>query len=366
MRILFATDHIHHPQGGGGAERNTHELCLALQALGHAPAVMASLSPNNTWLSWGNRLRKKIVPRHQFPCDRICGYPSYRGWAENGASEVAARFRPDVVVVQSIRPHALLRQFRDFPRTAYFHEVAQIDHLKGLDVPVLANSPFTARRLKEHCGLDSEVIPPLIEPSFYRTETTRRRVLFVNTVPRKGLEIAFALAESRPDIPFDFVLSWILNKEQISALKARAAKAGNIELHPPRKDMRPLYARARILLAPSQWEETWGRVATEAHSCGIPVLASSQGGLPDSVGPGGIMLPAGDPIEQWQGALSRLWDDEESYRALCAAARDYSRRPEIQPHNIAEKFIRVLHGFVASSRPIQDRRPGVVAATARH
>ena len=28
-RVLFASPWVHFPQGGGGAERNTHELCLA-------------------------------------------------------------------------------------------------------------------------------------------------------------------------------------------------------------------------------------------------------------------------------------------------------------------------------------------------
>ena len=54
-------------------------------------------------------------------------------------------------------------------------------------------------------------------------------------------------------------------------------------------DMRSVYRDTKVLLVPSQWLETWGRVATEAQFSGIPVLASRSGALPEAVGPGGIL-----------------------------------------------------------------------------
>jgi glycosyltransferase involved in cell wall biosynthesis len=281
MKILFATDHIHFPQGGGGAERNTHELCLALRQRGVEPGVMSSLSANQSWLSWSNRLRRTLPPRHRYPRDTQCGYPVYRGWASSGASEVVKRFRPSVVVVQSTHPDNLLRQFGEqgVPLAAYFHEVVEIDHLASLagrNIRIIANSPFTAARLRARCGLEPVVVLPLIDPAHYVTATRPERVLFINTVPRKGLDIAFALAEARPDISFDFVRSWILDDRQVAELDCRAAAAGNITIHPPLRDMRPLYARAKLVLAPSQWEETWGRVATEAHICSCATLSAAM------------------------------------------------------------------------------------------
>jgi glycosyltransferase involved in cell wall biosynthesis len=87
----------------------------------------------------------------------------------------------------------------------------------------------------------------------------------------------------------------------------RSELPANVTLHPPTRDMRPLYARARLLLAPSQWEEAWGRVATEAQVSGIPVLASNRGGLPEAVGNGGILLPADAPGNEWaRGTWSTL------------------------------------------------------------
>jgi glycosyltransferase involved in cell wall biosynthesis len=363
VRVLFATDHIHVPQGGGGGERNTHELCLALRNRAVTPAVMCSLSPKRSWLSWSNRLRRVVPPRHRFPRDNGCGYPVYRGWSKDGAHEVVARFRPDVVVVQSTHPAALLMAFAScrVSTAAYFHEVAEIDHLTPLahlPITILANSPFTAQRLQNRCGLSAAVILPLIDPAQYVTTMRPERVLFVNTVPRKGVEIAFALAKARPDIRFDFVQSWILNADQVRQLRRRAGELGNIDLHPPVQDMRPLYARARLVLAPSQWEEAWGRIATEAHVNAIPVLGSDRGGLPQAIGPGGIIVPADAPFGDWADALSRLWDDAGAYAAASNAARAYSKRPDIQPDTITAKLCAALTKLASRSPVVADYQTG--------
>ncbi len=353
LRILFATDHIHFPQGGGGGERNTHELSVVLGDQGSHPAVLSGLKADRSWLSWSNRLRRALPPRQEFPRDTICGYPVFRGWNMDRAGDVVRRFRPDVVVVQSTRPDPLLHALAPsgIPLVAYFHEVEDVDHLRSLagrGIAILANSDFTAARLRDRCGLECDVVLPLVDPRYYATTIRPERVLFVNTVPRKGLEIAFSLAERRPDIPFDFVLSWILKPDRIAELEARARKSGNIRLHRPTDDMRSLYATTRLLLAPSQWEEAWGRVATEAHINGIPVLGSSRGGLPQAIGPGGLTVPAEAPIEDWLVALSRLWDDPPTYAAFAHAARGYSRRPEIQPAAIAARLLAILDAAIAS------------------
>jgi glycosyltransferase involved in cell wall biosynthesis len=347
-RVLFATTHVHFPQGGGGGERNAHELCLALQARGVESGVWCGVSARWSWLSHTSRL-KRVLLRQRFPRDSGCGYPVFRGWdwSEDGAAEVIARFRPDLSIVQMPHPEPLVRALRrcGIPVAVYVHEVESIDDLGPLGregVPFLANSHFTAERLREQCGIEAHVIRPLVDPAVYVTSTRRQRALFINTVPRKGLEIVLRLAHSRPDIPFDLVWNWILKGERLDALMARAAAASNITLHPPTRDMRPLYSQARIVLVPSQWEETWGRVASEAHVNGIPVLASDRGGLPESVGPGGILVPAEAPHAEWLAALAQLWDEPEAYSRYSAAAATYALRPEIRPAVIVDEFCRLL------------------------
>src|SRR3546814_2686176 len=88
-------------------------------------------------------------------------------------------------------------------------------------------------------------------------------------------------------IPFCFVEGWPMNREEKAALDARVAAHPNLRLQARTHDMREVYRRTHTLLVPSQWEEAWGRVVTEAQFSGIPALASDRSGLPEAVGPGG-------------------------------------------------------------------------------
>ena len=353
MRILLAAKHPHFPQGGGGLERNTHELCRDLVKRGLSPAVICDLRAEQSLLVWRNRLSRQLKPSIRFPVDRRLGYPVFRGWNdEDGAAEVAARFRPDAIVAQSAEPVPLLKSYEgvDIPKLAYFHETLRVYDAGTLastgNIGLIANSRFTAEGMAAHAGFVPAIVRPLVDRALYEVTTRPRNVLFINTVPRKGLEIAFRLAESRPDVPFDFIKSWILKPHEIDRMEQRARAAGNITLHPPTNDMRPHYARARLVLAPSQWEEAWGRIATEAHINGIPVLASDQGGLREAVGPGGLLVPLGAPLQEWRTAFSHLWDDPGTHARVSQTALAYSRRPEIQPENIIDTFVEAVRSHV--------------------
>jgi glycosyltransferase involved in cell wall biosynthesis len=346
MKILFATDHIHHPQGAGGAERSTHELCLALQERGHIAAVLSSMRPDGSFLSWKNRILRKLQNK-EFPKDTTCGYPTFRGWNMDKIGEVVNAFTPDIVVVQSTTPGKIIDLLKKHktPVVAYIREVERLDGLEQelKNIPIIANSPFTAQRIQEHCGLHATPILPLVERACYETQCHPQNALFVNTVPRKGLEIAFAIAKARPDIHFDFVRAWILDHSATALLHERADKCGNVCIHEPTKDMRPLYAQARLVLAPSLWEEAWGRIATEAHFNAIPVLGSDRGGLPQAIGPGGIIVPAQAPVDEWIQAFNHMWDNPSIYTSLSQAAKKYALRQEITPDYILGQLENVLN-----------------------
>ncbi len=64
----------------------------------------------------------------------------------------------------------------------------------------------------------------------------------------------------------------------------------NVIVTPPQADMRPVYGRARVLLAPSLWWESGARVIAEAMLNGIPAFVTAHGGSPEMAGEGGITL----------------------------------------------------------------------------
>jgi glycosyltransferase involved in cell wall biosynthesis len=132
-------------------------------------------------------------------------------------------------------------------------------------------------------------------------------------------------------------------------LKRRIAQLRNVQLLERSSDMRSVYAATRVLLVPSRpGHETWGRVASEAHFSGIPVLASDVGGLPEAVGPGGTIMPIDASPRAWAVALKRLWTDPEYYEAKSAAALAYSGRSAInldrQLHLLRDILVRASSG----------------------
>jgi glycosyltransferase involved in cell wall biosynthesis len=80
-----------------------------------------------------------------------------------------------------------------------------------------------------------------------------------------------------------------------------------------------LYARAAIAVVPSEYEG-FGLPAGEAMACGVPVVATDGGALPEVVGDAGLIVPAKDPVAL-ADAIRRLLRDPALQRKLALAGR---------------------------------------------
>lgn len=118
--------------------------------------------------------------------------------------------------------------------------------------------------------------------------------LLVNPIASKGRDFAISLATSLPGESFLFVKNW--NKSDIPQNLPT-----NVSLMEHQLDMAPVYANAKGVLMPSSREETFGRVTMEAMLCGLPVIASNLGALPEVVGTGGLSLPL--DLSAWAAAM---------------------------------------------------------------
>jgi glycosyltransferase involved in cell wall biosynthesis len=347
MRILFATGHGYLPQRVGGSESSTNELILALQEAGHDCAVLAQLQGNG-WLGLRNRVLMKLTGRPLL-ADRRPGYPVYRAWYPHLQAALAvARELPDVVLVQSGESLRMAKAFQEtgLPTVVYlrdveFHELGG-DPAELPGVTYLANSHFVAERFRAAFGPTPEVIRPLFQAERYATPRAPKYVTFVNPHPVKGVDLAFEIAALCPEIPFCFVEGWPMSREEKAALEARVAAQPNVHLEPRTHDMREIYQATHTLLVPSQWEEAWGRVVTEAQFSGIPVVASNRGGLPEAVGPGGRVLAHDAPAAVWAAALREYWRNRSVYAEASVAALEYSRRPEIDRRRQVRELCAVL------------------------
>jgi glycosyltransferase involved in cell wall biosynthesis len=74
---------------------------------------------------------------------------------------------------------------------------------------------------------------------------------------------------------------------------------------------------------PSEYPEPFGRVSVEAQACGVPVVCSDAGGLPETFSPGvsGLLVPRGDGGQLAQSLLT-LAHDPARRQVLGAAGRE--------------------------------------------
>jgi L-malate glycosyltransferase len=110
-------------------------------------------------------------------------------------------------------------------------------------------------------------------------------------------------------------------RARVEAAVAARGLGADVELLGERADLPALLRGADVFLLPSE-VESFGLAALEALACGVPVVASDVGGLPEFVAEGevGFLRPMGD-VAALAEAVGRLLGDEPLRRRLGAAGR---------------------------------------------
>jgi len=148
-------------------------------------------------------------------------------------------------------------------------------------------------------------------------------ILFLSTIePRKNLPVlleAYRLLLDRNPSPLPALAvagrkGWLY--EKVYALMEKLKLTSRVRLlgEVPGESVVRLYQGARVFAMPSLYEG-FGLPALEAMACGVPVVASTGGALPEVVGEAGILLDPHD-VEGWAEALQRLLFDQEEAQRL--------------------------------------------------
>jgi glycosyltransferase involved in cell wall biosynthesis len=96
------------------------------------------------------------------------------------------------------------------------------------------------------------------------------------------------------------------------------------------------------------WKEQFGRVIMEAQACGIPVIGSDSGSIPNVVGPGGWIVPEGN-VSALAALLAHLASaPEEVARAGAAGYEQAQTRYSVA--KVANDLADAYQGAAAARR----------------
>jgi len=108
-----------------------------------------------------------------------------------------------------------------------------------------------------------------------------------------------------------------------------------------------LISRARAVLVPSTWEETFGLVAVEAMAAGVPPIAADHGSFPELITPGvdGVLFRPGDPAALAL-AIADVEQNPEQYEVLGDQAhKTYKQR--FDPQRSVEELLEIYRFAMA-------------------
>ena len=309
MNIILFSDHTFIPHRAGGRESSINDLANLLNGQGHDVRVLA----------------KK--PRESERSDKVIAfnYSVVEAWDPFIALAAIKLTEKIDFIVSSVDAKNLSKFFEySPPGTCLFlrddqgHEF--LDNEKINDYIVIANSEFTAASAEKIISREIKIFPPLINIENYLVSPNGKKVIFINPVEKKGVEVVLSVAAQLQNIPFLICEGWPLSDEQWARLVERCEALPNVTLMRRQTDMKVIYREARILFAPSQWAEAWGRVVTESQASGIPSVVSDAGGLRESCGIGGIVLPKESTIEAWSVAIKEIYQSNDKLNNLSKLA----------------------------------------------
>jgi len=101
--------------------------------------------------------------------------------------------------------------------------------------------------------------------------------------------------------------------------------------------------RHKVMVVPSRWQEPFGVVVLEGLACDCVVLAADGGGLPDAVGPAGLLFRRGDQADLTRQLQLLLHDDDLRARLRSQAPAHLTRFKEEQ---VCSRYLELLEGML--------------------
>ena len=208
---------------------------------------------------------------------------------------------------------------------------------------IIAPSKHVAAYIEEHLKRPATVFYPDVfgKPPFPQLGSyDNPYITMINPCPWKGSSILMNLAKHRPDLAFATVPTWGATPDLIAQLE----KIPNMTLLPETPRIDEIFAKTRVLIAPSMCQEAFGLVSPEALLRGIPVVASDIAGLKESTLGVATLIPVeplpfsgpkegtdhtkfewvepANPVEPWSQAVDAILASRAAYDARAKKGRE--------------------------------------------
>lgn len=223
-------------------------------------------------------------------------------------------------------------------RKRYFQEA---ECMKRADLVLLLNEE-TKQNVMEHLGVPEEririinngvntdvyhpLVPARKQEAKKKWELENRRVIlqvgsvYENKGQLRSAEYLLPLLKMHPDLVFAYAGGIVDEdyQQKVLAFGEENGVANQIRylgMLSPGAELNELYNIAAATIMPSRYE-SFGLVAIESFSAGIPVLLDQE--APFDFGAGGVLFDRA----HFAGAAQRVLTGDEAYEQLCAAARE--------------------------------------------
>ena len=299
--------------------------------------------------------------------------------------EIVERHHPDVIQTHMIKSHFLIKLSglaKKYPWVAFHHGYTTTDmkmqfynqlnrwSLPSADLVITACHAFATQQLPSSVREDrirvrhNAVVAPRIISTDEKLSLRERFgvtgdekvVLAVGRLSReKGhadlIDSVALLRAAEPDLKFKLLIVGD-GPEQANLARAVTERkiASQVVFVGHVTDVAPFYAIADVLALPSHSEGS-PNVLLEAMAAGLPVVATSVGGVPEIATSevNALLVPAGDP-STFAEALRRALTELELARTLKRKA--ITRAGEFSPESHAQSLIQIYQELVSVPRPI--------------
>lgn len=305
--------------------------------------VFNSIKIPRTYIWFGYNKIKEIVIKGQYELIHI--HFAWDSWLACKISEELSI--PYVITCHGSDIHTFPEKSKMFHHWTerFFIEASGVifvsDYLKQLAISKGFNNPKTV------------VIPNGINLDNFKpcncSDKDNNKVIYIGNLYKiKGADLLPAIIKESlkrlKDIDFLIVGNGPL-KQSIEKDLVKEMESGKVTLlgSVSHEKIPSLLNEAKLLIIPSR-KEGFSVAAIEARACGIPVVASSSGGLPSAVEDAGYLIDFGDDFEirfsqSIRNALNEKWDKSLLHKKTSKFKWEKTIKQEISFYNEIQKKV---------------------------